>query len=56
MAQASPPPSLAHRYEIALFRLAAIDAGVYGARGQRYRPQLLTEIARLKTQACGRRA
>jgi hypothetical protein len=56
MAQVSPTPSHVQRYEIALFRLAAIDAGVYGAKGQRYRPQLLTEIAELKTKACGRRA
>lgn len=55
MADASAP-SLVQRYEIALFRLAEIDAGVYGARGQRYRPKLVTQIVELKTQACGRRA
>jgi hypothetical protein len=55
MTEVSPTPSYAQRYETALFRLAAIDAGVYGAMGRRYRPHLLNEIAELKTQACGRR-
>lgn len=55
MTEVSPMPSHAQRYEMALFRLAAIDAGAYGAMGRRYRSHLLNEIAELKAQACGRR-
>lgn len=54
MTEVSAPLSHPERYEIALFRLAEIDAGIYGARGLRYRTRLLSEIAALKTQACGR--
>ena len=56
MADVSETRSPAERYEIALFRLAAIDAGIYGARGRRYRPRLVIELAELRTQVCGRRA
>ncbi len=54
MTNVSTPPSPSQCYETALFRLAAIDAGVYGAMGRRYRAHLLAEIAELKTQVCGR--
>jgi hypothetical protein len=56
MAEVSATPTHFQRYEIAVFRLAEIDAGLYGARGQRYRSKLVNQIVELKTQACGRRA
>jgi len=55
MTEVSATPSHPQRYETALFRLAEIDAGIYGAMGRRYRSHLLNEIAELRTRACGRR-